>query len=90
MSDSVSTTILQKLQNYRHLLTKSKISKTLVYVLFMCYYKTKKTEPVMKKPVRIIISVFAVIILCAGGYVADMFGFFAKGNSELFASANLK
>ena len=38
----------------------------------------------MKKPVRIIISVFAVIILCAGGYVADMFGFFAKGNSAQY------
>ena len=35
----------------------------------------------MKRYVKVIISVAVVIVLCAGGYVADMFGVFAKGNS---------
>ena len=42
----------------------------------------------MKKSVRILISVFAVIVLCAGGYVADMFGIFAKGNGSEYAISN--
>lgn len=35
----------------------------------------------MKRYIKVIISVAVVIVLCAGGYVADMFGVFAKGNS---------
>ena len=35
----------------------------------------------MKRYIKVIISVAVVIVLCAGGYVVDMFGVFAKGNS---------
>ena len=42
----------------------------------------------MKKSVKIIISVFVVIVLCAGGYVADMFGIFAKGNGKEYSLDN--
>lgn len=42
----------------------------------------------MKKSVRIIISVFIVIILCTAGYVADMFGIFAKGNGKEYGISN--
>lgn len=42
----------------------------------------------MKKSVKIIISLFIVIVLCAGGYVADMFGIFAQGNGKEFSINN--
>ena len=42
----------------------------------------------MKKSVKIIISVFVVIVLCAGGYVAAMFGIFAKGNGMEYGINN--
>ena len=42
----------------------------------------------MKKSVRIVISVFVIIVLCAGGYVADMFGIFAKGNGNEYSINN--
>ena len=42
----------------------------------------------MKKSVKVIISVFVVIVLCAGGYVADMFGVFAKGNGKEYGLSN--
>ena len=42
----------------------------------------------MKKSVKIIISVFVVIVLCAGGYVADMFGIFAEGNRKEYSINN--
>ncbi len=42
----------------------------------------------MKKSVKVIISVFVVIVLCTGGYVADMFGIFAKGNGKEYGISN--
>ncbi len=42
----------------------------------------------MKKSVKVIISVFVVIVLCAGGYIADMFGVFAKGNGNEYGISN--
>ena len=42
----------------------------------------------MKKSIKIIISVLVIIVLCAGDYVADMFGIFAKGNSSEYSIKN--
>ena len=36
----------------------------------------------MKRYIKVIISVAVLIVLCAGGYVTDMFGVFAKGNGS--------
>ena len=43
----------------------------------------------MKKKTKIILSVFLVIVICAGGYVLNMFGVFAKGNSKIYDPQNI-
>ena len=44
----------------------------------------------MKKSLKIIISVIAVAVFCAGGYVADMFGVFAKGNGSEYGLGSVE